>query len=71
MAVQATERESQEIVVRACCRDALQGRAVKECQRRFGNCAFQLSEGSICPCMVSLGGHVRLWEGRFEVHTAQ
>jgi hypothetical protein len=66
----AGQRQSEEIVVRACCRVALEGRAAKECRRRFGDCAWQLSETAVCPCMVSLGGHVRLWEGRFRVQTA-
>ena len=70
MAAVAPERDPQEIVVRASCRAALEGRAVKECRRRFGDCPFQLSEGTVCPCMVSLGGHVRLWEARFQVRTA-
>jgi hypothetical protein len=71
MAAMAAEREPREIVVRASCRAALEGRAVKECRRLLGDCPFRLSETAVCPCMVSLGGHVRLWEGRFEVHTAQ
>jgi hypothetical protein len=39
--------------------------AGRECARHFGDCPFKISEATVCPCLVSLGGRARLYEARF------
>ena len=58
---------SDEIVVRAFCRDDLPAAAARRCRERFPDGRWQLGEPVVRPCMTSLAGRVRLWEGRFEV----
>jgi len=53
------------VVIRGFSRDVLQQRAVGECGRVFGDCPFQMTRADVVPCMVSAGGRVRLFEGRF------
>ena len=43
----------------------LRKRAIGECGRVFGDCPWQLTQADVVPCMVSAGGRVRLYEGRF------
>jgi hypothetical protein len=54
------------IVVRGVASGDLRRRALCECERIYGPGGYRLCSESFRPCMVSLGGHVRLWEGRFE-----
>jgi hypothetical protein len=42
----------------------LRRQAARECEQRLGS-AWQFTEEHITPCMVSAGGRVRLYEGRF------
>jgi hypothetical protein len=52
------------VVVRGLTRAGLRQQAVAACERRLGGrCRF--ADEQYCPCMVSIGGRVRLWEGRF------
>jgi hypothetical protein len=53
------------VIVRGFSCDVLQERALGECGRVFGDCPFQLTRADVVPCMVSAGGRVRLFEGRF------
>lgn len=62
--VTATENEVS-VVLRGCSPDALRARALGECGRVFGDCPFQVTRADVVPCMVSAGGRVRLYEGRF------
>ena len=62
--VQATETEVS-IVLRGFSPDSLRQRALGECGKVFGDCPWQLTKADVVPCMVSAGGRVRLYEGRF------
>jgi hypothetical protein len=42
----------------------LQARAEGECAKHFGEQGWQICEHTCRPCLVSLGGHVRLYEAR-------
>jgi hypothetical protein len=54
------------VVARGFSRSALREQAVRECERVLGRQDdWQLTQAEIVPCMVSLGGRVRLYEGRF------
>lgn len=45
----------------------LRRRAVRDCGQAFGSAAdWRFTAEEIVPCMVSIGGRVRLYEGRFE-----
>jgi hypothetical protein len=39
--------------------------AIKNCCKLYGQANWQVTEEVIQPRLVSLGGHVRLYEGRF------
>jgi hypothetical protein len=62
--VTASETEVS-VVLRGFNPDDLRRRALGECGRVFGDCPWQLTEAHVVPCMVSAGGRVRLYEGRF------
>jgi hypothetical protein len=62
--VNASENEVS-VVLRGFSPDDLRKRALGECGRVFGDCPFQLTRADVVPCMVSAGGRVRLYEGRF------
>lgn len=59
--------EPVEIVVRALSPAGLRAQSARVCRQRFPAGGWRLSEPVVRPCLVSLGGRVRLWEGRFEV----
>ena len=54
------------IVLRGLSPRELRRQAIRECERRLG-AGSRFTEERIVPCMVSLGGRVRLYEGRFQV----
>jgi hypothetical protein len=62
-----TERTENEVsvVLRGFSPDGLRRQALGECGRVFGDCPWQLTQADVVPCMVSAGGRVRLYEGRF------
>jgi hypothetical protein len=62
--VQASETEVS-VLLRGFSPDALRTKALGECGRVFGDCPWQLTKADVVPCMVSAGGRVRLYEGRF------
>jgi hypothetical protein len=62
--VRASDNEVS-VVLRGFSPDDLKKRALCECGRVFGDCPFQLTRADIVPCMLSAGGRVRLYEGRF------
>jgi hypothetical protein len=39
--------------------------AERECARHFGDSPWKISEATVCPCLVSLGGRARLYEAHF------
>jgi hypothetical protein len=43
----------------------LRARAERECACHFGECEWKLEQAEFVPCVGSLGGRVRLYEGRF------
>ncbi len=43
----------------------LRARAEQECGRHFGGREWALAESEYVPCLATLGGRVRLYEGRF------
>jgi hypothetical protein len=54
------------VVVRGLSSSDLRRLAARRCERALGkqDC-WCFTEADVRPCMVSLGGHVRLYEGRF------
>jgi hypothetical protein len=45
----------------------LRRRAARDCKQAFGSDAgWRFTQEEIVPCLVSIGGRVRLYEGRFE-----
>ena len=54
------------VVVRGFSPADLRLRAARECGRALGSSGWQFTQEKIVPCMVSIGGRVRLYEGRFE-----
>jgi hypothetical protein len=59
-------RESATIVARGFSPAELRRRVECECRKSFGE-ACRITGETITPCSVSLGGRVRLYEGRFHV----
>ena len=43
----------------------LKARAERECACHFGECEWKLEQAEFVTCVGSLGGRVRLYEGRF------
>lgn len=54
-----------EVTLRGFSPRELAASAERECARHFGDCPFKISEASVCPYLVSLGGRARLYEARF------
>jgi hypothetical protein len=44
--------------------------AVRNCCKLYGQANWQVTEEVIQPRMVSMGGHVRLYEGRYRLEAA-
>jgi hypothetical protein len=53
------------IVLRGFSPIELRRQAEQRCRAAFGDDAWQITDASVVPCLVSLGGRVRLYEGRF------
>lgn len=54
------------VVVQGFSRAQLQQTAARECEQALGaKDSWQFTKAEIVPSMVSLGGRVRLYEGRF------
>ena len=43
----------------------LKARAEEACKCHFGECEWKMDEVEFVPCVGSIGGRVRLYEGRF------
>lgn len=56
-----------DLVLGGCRRDELRRAAVRFCTQRFGAGPWRVCGERFRPAMVSRGGSVRLWEGRFEL----
>jgi len=55
------------VVVRGFSPADLRRRAARDCGEVFGgDSGWRFTQETIAPCMVSIGGRVRLYEGRFE-----
>jgi hypothetical protein len=55
------------VLVRGFSPADLRRRAARDCGEVFGSdCGWRFTQEKIVPCMVSIGGRVRLYEGRFE-----
>jgi hypothetical protein len=61
----ACEAERFEVRIRGFSPRELEERAEGECARHFGERGWRLCEKTCAPCMVTLGGRVRLYEARF------
>ncbi len=61
----AEHRET--VVVRGFSAQDLRRCVNRDCRASMGETGWQIVGETIVPRMVSLGGRVRLWEGRFEV----
>jgi hypothetical protein len=64
-AVVTTSENEVSVLLRGFSPEDLRKRAIGECGRVFGDCPWQLTRADVVPCMVSAGGRVRLYEGRF------
>jgi hypothetical protein len=53
------------IVLRGFSPAELRRHAVQRCAADGGDDAWRIVDESVVPCLVSLGGRVRLYEGRF------
>ena len=62
-------RQRLELTLRGFSPQELKASAERECARHFGECQWKISEASVCPCLVSLGGRPRLYEARFVATT--
>jgi len=51
-----------EVTIRGFSPRELEARAEGECARHFGEQGFKVCERTCLPCLVSLGGRVRLYE---------
>jgi hypothetical protein len=58
------------IVVRGFSPVELRRYAEKNCSAVFGETPWRITGESFVPCLVSLGGRVRLYEGRFSATRA-
>jgi hypothetical protein len=55
------------VLVRGFSPAELRRRASRDCGKAFGSEAgWRFTREEIVPCLVSIGGRVRLYEGRFE-----
>jgi hypothetical protein len=54
-----------EITLRGLSPAEITARAQKACSCHFGECAYRIDQVDVKPCLVSLGGRVRLYECRF------
>ena len=55
------------VLVRGFNPSDLRRRASRDCSEAFGNAAdWRFTREEIVPCLVSIGGRVRLYEGHFE-----
>jgi len=59
------------VVVRALSAPDARRRAVRECRRALGDREWRIASETIVPCLVSLGGRPRLYEGRFVVSSSR
>jgi hypothetical protein len=58
----ASESDSFELILRGFSPKELNTRAVNECRKHFGECAWRIDESTCIPCMGTLGGRTRLYE---------
>jgi hypothetical protein len=58
-------RECLRLTLRGFSPGELRARAEEACKCHFGECEWTLDEAEFVPCVGSLGGRVRLYEGRF------
>ena len=60
------------VLVRGFSPAELRRRASRDCGEAFGGEAgWRITREEIVPCLVSIGGRVRLYEGRFEATRAR
>jgi hypothetical protein len=57
---------SESIVLRGLSPQRMHARAAEEFDARFGGRSWRLREERFTPCLVTVGGRVRLYEGRFD-----
>jgi hypothetical protein len=53
------------IVLRGFSPAELRRHAEAKCRSAFGDDSWRITDEAFVPCLVSLGGRVRLYEGRF------
>jgi len=64
-------QERFEFTVRGFSPRELEARAEGECARHFGEKGFRMCERTCAPCLVSLGGRVRLYEAHVVAEPAR
>ena len=67
---ESPEQGTRTIVVRGFSPAELRRQAEKNCRAAFGDAAWRITGESFTPCLKSLGGRVRLYEGRFHAARA-
>ncbi|HXY85016.1 MAG TPA: hypothetical protein VEH52_05985 [Gaiellaceae bacterium] len=67
MVIEATKTSDLEasIELRGFSPARLRWKAATECDRALGKGSWHFTRAEVVPCMVSTGGHVRLYAGRF------
>ena len=68
--IESAALASRTIVVRGFSAAELRRQAEKKCRVAFGDDAWRITDESFTPCLQSLGGRVRLYEGRFHAARA-
>lgn len=53
------------VVVRGISPEACRRQAACACDRELGDRCWRFEQEQVSPCLVTLGGRPRLWEGRF------
>jgi hypothetical protein len=61
-----TQASETAVVVRALSPSDCRRQAACICDRKLGDQCWRFTNESIAPCLVSLGGRARLYEGRFQ-----
>ena len=59
------------VTVRGLTPEACRKQAACACDRALGDHCWRFEQQDVRPCLVTLGGRPRLWEGRFVAASAQ
>ncbi len=65
-----TDLPAATLVIRGPSPDSLYRRACQSFDKQLGDRSWRFIEQRFTPCLVTIGGRVRLYEGRFEAARA-